>query len=64
MSARSHAARNMEGRDWRQEIQTWREEVKESQKKQGKRLPTIEIGLAAHIAELKKHASLSGAHAG
>jgi hypothetical protein len=54
----------MEGRDWRQEIQTGREEVKESQEKQGKRLPTIEIGLAAHIADLKKHASLSGAHAG
>jgi len=64
MSAQSHAARYMKGRDWREEIQTWREEVKESHKKQGKPLPAIEIGLGAHIAELKKHTSPMGAHAG
>jgi len=64
MRAMSQAARHVDGRDWQQEIQAWREEIKESQKKQGKSLPAIEIGLGAHVAELKKHASSMGAHAG
>jgi len=62
MRATSRAEKHLDRRYWESEIKTGPEEVKESQKKQEKPLPAIEIGLAAHIAELKKLAFPMDAH--
>jgi hypothetical protein len=62
MRAMSHPGRDMDRRNWLQEIEVWRDDFKRSPKERAKRLPSMEIGLGTHIAELKKHAFGIGVH--
>jgi hypothetical protein len=62
MREMSHPSNDRDRRNWQQEIEVWRDEVKRAPRKQVKRLPLMEIGLGAHIAELKRHAFRMGVH--
>jgi hypothetical protein len=62
MHAMGRRASQTDVLDWQEEIrnleiESSREQVKESQNKQERPLPILEIGLDAHIVDLKKRSS-------